>query len=68
MSTKPVCRRVHCDSCEVLVINGVICHERGCPDAWRDEIRECCECGCDFHPTERHQRFCDAECRAAYGC
>jgi hypothetical protein len=26
-------RRVSCDSCAVLVINGVICHEQGCPNA-----------------------------------
>lgn len=27
-----------CDSCEVLTINGVYCHELGCPEAWKDEI------------------------------
>ena len=26
-------RTVTCASCELLVINNVICHETGCPDA-----------------------------------
>ena len=34
-----------CQSCEVLNINGVNCHEIGCPDAWKDYTRECKECG-----------------------
>lgn len=25
-------KRIRCDQCEVLVINGVICHEFGCPN------------------------------------
>ena len=25
-------KRVKCDQCVVLVINGVICHELGCPN------------------------------------
>ena len=25
--------RVHCDSCEMLSINGIACHETGCPNA-----------------------------------
>lgn len=24
-------RKISCDACDVLVINGVICHEHGCP-------------------------------------
>ena len=24
--------RVHCDSCQMLSINGVACHETGCPN------------------------------------
>lgn len=47
-----------CDGCEILVINGILCHERGCPDAWKDTALECWECGCDFYPTERHQKSC----------
>jgi hypothetical protein len=47
-----------CASCEALRINGVLCHEAGCPDAWKDYTRECFECGCDFQPSSRHQRTC----------
>ena len=44
-----------CDQCEMLSINGVACHETGCPNArarwdadsesWVQQ-RECFECGC----------------------
>ena len=55
-----------CGSCEVLYINGVRCHETGCPEAWRDALHECDECGADFCPEERGQRFCSDECAAWY--
>ena len=29
-----------CDGCAIININGVLCHERGCPDAWRDKEPE----------------------------
>jgi|HubBroStandDraft_1064217.scaffolds.fasta_scaffold34755_8 hypothetical protein len=48
-------RRVHCDQCQMLAINGVACHEIGCPNmgarwdrgdqAWVKQ-RECFDCGC----------------------
>ena len=59
-------RRVRCDSCEVLVINGVICHELGCPGAWKDETRTCKWCGTEFKPEDRRQRFCDEDCARSY--
>jgi hypothetical protein len=47
-------RRVHCDSCAMVSINGIACHETGCPnkggrydyerDAWVQQ-RKCFECG-----------------------
>lgn len=40
------------------MINGVFCHESGCPEAWRDSVRECAECGDEFHPIDRYQRLC----------
>jgi hypothetical protein len=58
--------KVHCNGCEVLVINGIICHEHGCPEAWRDEIRECKWCGCRFYPEDREQVFCDESCAEVY--
>ena len=41
-----------CQSCEMLSINGVPCHETGCPDAWIGQPTRCFECGCDFVPEE----------------
>lgn len=47
--------RVYCDQCEMLSINGVACHETGCPNmgsrfdqesqAWIKQ-RKCFDCGC----------------------
>lgn len=47
-----------CDSCEVLMINGVRCHETGCPVAWREVKVECFECGSEFERESKHQRVC----------
>lgn len=55
-----------CRSCEVLCINGLNCHETGCPDAWRDAASECKECGAVFTPTFHGQQCCDASCFSAY--
>ena len=57
-----------CNSCDCLFINGIKCHEHGCPDKWKDEIRECEWCGCEFKPEERFQRFCSEECAESYYC
>jgi hypothetical protein len=59
-------RTVTCDSCEVLVINNVICHETGCPNAWKDEVRECKWCGQRFKPADRDQYFCEDSCAECY--
>ena len=55
-----------CGSCEALMINGVLCHERGCPESWQDEVRECNECGCDFKPETKDQFFCSDDCCENY--
>jgi rubrerythrin len=50
--TKSASGRWHCDQCEALSINGVPCHEHGCPNrSW-----ECPECGEMKSHTED---FCD---------
>lgn len=59
-------RRERCDSCEVLYINGVRCHEHGCPEAWRDLRPECRWCGSTFEPQERGQSVCSADCGESY--
>jgi hypothetical protein len=55
-----------CHQCEALMINGVYCHETGCPDAWRDSTRECSNCGTSFKPQQEGQFQCDQECWTAY--
>lgn len=55
-----------CHSCELLRINGVVTHEIGCPDAWRDEVRECKNCGQKFLPEERYQECCSHSCTVSY--
>ncbi len=55
-----------CQSCEVLMIQGVRCHETGCPDAWKDQLRECVWCGRDFKPEEHYQICCGENCLINY--
>jgi hypothetical protein len=40
------------------MIQGVFCHETGCPEAWKDKPVTCSECGFDFVPEERYQTVC----------
>lgn len=56
-----------CDQCEMLSINGMPCHERGCPNTNRrydsdtqEWVRQitCRECGCTV----------DADSRGRYQC
>lgn len=56
--------RVTCDQCELLSINGRVCHERGCPNSgarWDDgewvHYVACWECGCDV----RRGEACDCQ-------
>lgn len=57
---------MRCSSCEVLRINGLICHETDCPDAWRTYRRECKNCGMSFVPQTRREVCCDEICAAEY--
>lgn len=58
---------MNCPSCELMVIQGVICHERGCPDDHLFTTQECKWCGTDFQPDEkRRDYFCSASCQASY--
>jgi hypothetical protein len=62
--------RIRCDQCEMLCINGVNCHELGCPNAkktWVPErgwVRyvECFTCGCEVEQGEACG--CEEECFA----
>lgn len=55
-----------CVSCVTVRINGVLCHEHGCPDAWKNTIRECNWCGAEFIPEEKNQFSCSPDCNEAY--
>jgi len=55
-----------CHSCQVLMIQGVYCHETGCPEAWKDYTKECTWCGQDFKPEFKGQEVCDDRCAEAY--
>lgn len=55
-----------CNQCEVMTINGVLCHEHGCPDAWKDYKRECAWCGQEFTPEDKDQICCGDECAECY--
>ena len=54
-----------CKSCNVLVINGIKCHEQGCPDAWKEEMVECVWCGEKFLPDAAGQKYCCDSCAGA---
>jgi len=55
-----------CASCNKLSINGVSCHEAGCPDSWKDYPRECRYCGQEFLPENKEDVFCCQECMEDY--
>ena len=55
-----------CESCQVLNINGINCHELDCPDAWKDYKRECKWCGAEFEPTTEYDDFCSEDCFDMY--
>jgi hypothetical protein len=58
---------MRCDECEALMINGVFCHELGCPNTgsrydeysceWMKQ-RKCGECGCT---VDEEDPCCNAE-------
>ncbi len=58
-----------CVGCNPAMVNGRLCHEQGCPDAWKDHIRECKECGAKFPPDLRigsNNGFCSSHCYNMY--
>ena len=61
MTTKTYGR---CDQCEAAMINGLYCHETGCPNArpLRRRYVECRECGREFDLTNE-----DDAAELAYG-
>lgn len=55
-------KRLHCDSCVMITINGIKCHETGCPKMYLDEKRECQWCGTEYTPKTRFQTTCCDDC------
>jgi hypothetical protein len=58
------CTEIHCDQCQAAMINGVFCHERGCPNqgkVYEDgewvQYHECINCGYDVRLGEN----CDCQ-------
>lgn len=59
---------MQCDQCQMLSINGVACHETGCPNTrkrWIEDRRQwvlflkCFICGCEVE--EKHTCSCQEE-------
>lgn len=57
-----------CNQCKTLIINGMLCHEIGCPDSWKGHKIDCKWCGNEFIPDDSGQEFCDPECCNSYYC
>lgn len=55
-----------CPQCQILYINGLRCHETGCPLSHEGTTRECVECGRRFTPDQGFQHWCDDQCWRAY--
>lgn len=51
-----------CPSCELMRINGILCHEIGCPDSHLFMKHECKECGKAFEPENKNQEYCSPHC------
>lgn len=58
--------KVSCHSCQLVRIQGVVCHEIGCNESYKDELRECSWCGQDFKPEDRYQKLCSEGCYCSY--
>lgn len=69
MACNPIHRPAapRCPSCQLARINGLLCHEAGCPDAHLFTTFDCQWCGTEFVPeTPRGNLFCSDECAADY--
>lgn len=61
---------MQCDQCEALMINGVFCHEHGCPntrkawnaitETWETEYT-CPECGGTYTESEDARECCSPD-------
>ena len=51
-----------CQSCNAVSINGLYCHELGCSDSYKTEVRVCFFCGQEFTPEFKTQKECNQDC------
>ena len=65
-NTVPITYRASCTQCQAIAINGMLCHEQGCPIAWKDYTRECRWCGSIFDPETQWQDCCSNACAESY--
>lgn len=56
---------MNCNQCDVMTINGMVCHETGCPSA-KYVAQDCKWCGQEFAPTDDNLNFCDDGCAEAF--
>jgi hypothetical protein len=59
-------RKVKCDQCQLLRINGVVCHEIGCPNA--TVSKTCKWCDREFRTKDRFRQTCSPGCQKAWRC
>ena len=57
---------IKCPGCELVLINGVLCHELGCDFCYMFVTRECKWCGSEYWPDNMGQKFCSDECKPDY--
>jgi len=56
-----------CNSCDALTINGVYCHETGCPNREIGTVKECKWCGTEFVVESLDNTlFCCIDCGDSY--
>ena len=66
-----------CQNCQAVRINGVLCHETGCPTSYIGKTLECSWCGTKFKIPEdekpiaqngsgKTRYFCSEDCREAF--
>lgn len=45
-----------CNDCSPTRINGILCHEQGCPSAWKDRPKTCSVCEANFYAPDNSGR------------
>jgi len=56
---------MNCNSCDAIHINGLLCHEHGCPDSYKDAMVSCAWCGTMFKPEKDGDDLCSTDCAEA---